>query len=650
MKKLLLSCLSFSLFVGVQAQSQNVAVRQNTSLVQKNKIENVNSSFFSTAQNRQHASNVIRAPRSTTNTYISSSYNAFGIIVTEANCLTANQATNTVLFTHRINPDIHGVGSATAYSGFIQPHFTSDYGVTWDSLIETSDQVNLCRYPSGTLYNRASNTVRDSLYTVVTGPITNGTNWMGNYFADIKLDGTNNTVNMALNATAGVTKQDYVRIGMQQMGQNKVVVTGGLYQNANGTTAATQMFRGGTINYGTWNAASNNFTWTIDSIKPHLKIKSLDNTKYTYSEVIPAFAEDGVTGYIIFSGVDSLATGSELSFQPIVYKTTNSGASWTQMPLFDYSSIPVINNKLMTTYDGVTKKAWYSMENGFDAVVDNANNLHIVCGVASATSVSPDSLDYAFIRADRKTYIFDTHTTTGGSWDAFLVDSLLTVPDTNTFIDSQTNTKMALDARIQATRTTDGSKIFYEWLDCDPTISQSLNAVPDIHAKGLDVATGNMTPTTTFTFDGIYYYMFASNIALVSGSTYNIPCTYSSARSGNDAITPFNHYFVSGVQFTDTDFGNGIQEYSSNGNLQISQNYPNPFNKTTSVNVTLKYSKNVSFDVFNTLGEKILTQNYDKLSTGTHTLTIDGSKLSAGVYFYTIKAGNDSITRKMIVQ
>src|SRR5205807_859763 len=137
----LLSCLSLTIFIGVQAQSQNTAVRQNTSFVQRNKVENLNPSFFGSA-NQNRASNIIKAPRSTSNRYLSSSYNAFGIIVTEANCLTANQATNTILFSHRINPDIYGVGLATQYSGFIQPHFTSDYGVTWDSLIETSDQVN----------------------------------------------------------------------------------------------------------------------------------------------------------------------------------------------------------------------------------------------------------------------------------------------------------------------------------------------------------------------------------------------------------------------------------------------------------------------------------------------------------------------------
>jgi len=50
------------------------------------------------------------------------------------------------------------------------------------------------------------------------------------------------------------------------------------------------------------------------------------------------------------------------------------------------------------------------------------------------------------------------------------------------------------------------------------------------------------------------------------------------------------------------------------------------------------------------LGEKMISHNYNQMSTGTHTITIDGIKLAAGVYFYTVKAGNDALTRKMIVK
>ncbi|RLC22849.1 MAG: hypothetical protein DRH21_07855, partial [Deltaproteobacteria bacterium] len=33
-----------------------------------------------------------------------------------------------------------------------------------------------------------------------------------------------------------------------------------------------------------------------------------------------------------------------------------------------------------------------------------------------------------------------------------------------------------------------------------------------------------------------------------------------------------------------------------------------------------------------------------------NTLTIDGSKLTPGIYFYTVRAGETTITKKMIVE
>jgi hypothetical protein len=38
------------------------------------------------------------------------------------------------------------------------------------------------------------------------------------------------------------------------------------------------------------------------------------------------------------------------------------------------------------------------------------------------------------------------------------------------------------------------------------------------------------------------------------------------------------------------------------------------------------------------------------MAAGSHSLTIDASVLAPGVYFYTVTAGAQTITRKMIVE
>ncbi|MBE9481352.1 MAG: T9SS type A sorting domain-containing protein [Bacteroidetes bacterium] len=81
----------------------------------------------------------------------------------------------------------------------------------------------------------------------------------------------------------------------------------------------------------------------------------------------------------------------------------------------------------------------------------------------------------------------------------------------------------------------------------------------------------------------------------------------------------------------------------------VSQNYPNPFNNTSIVIVRLEKVSQLSLEVFNLTGQKVYETNNGKVQSGSHTITIDASNLSSGVYFYTVFVGDDKITKKMIV-
>ena len=83
--------------------------------------------------------------------------------------------------------------------------------------------------------------------------------------------------------------------------------------------------------------------------------------------------------------------------------------------------------------------------------------------------------------------------------------------------------------------------------------------------------------------------------------------------------------------------------------LEISQNYPNPFNGQTFVQVTLNESSPVSMEVYTVTGQKVAMNDYGYKTAGTHTISIDGSQLTTGIYFYTVTAGENQVTRKMMV-
>ncbi len=84
--------------------------------------------------------------------------------------------------------------------------------------------------------------------------------------------------------------------------------------------------------------------------------------------------------------------------------------------------------------------------------------------------------------------------------------------------------------------------------------------------------------------------------------------------------------------------------------MEVSQNFPNPFSNETNVTVSLKQGSNLNLEVYNITGQKVIVKDYGYKSAGTFTMTISADELPTGVYFYTVEAGSQKVTRKMIVQ
>ncbi len=95
----------------------------------------------------------------------------------------------------------------------------------------------------------------------------------------------------------------------------------------------------------------------------------------------------------------------------------------------------------------------------------------------------------------------------------------------------------------------------------------------------------------------------------------------------------------------------GIEEQSAILNeSQVSQNQPNPFRGTTYVSVEVSEPCTVSLEVSNLAGQMVYAMPSRDLGAGTYRFGIDAGELTPGVYFYTVKAGGSSVTKKMIVE
>lgn len=82
----------------------------------------------------------------------------------------------------------------------------------------------------------------------------------------------------------------------------------------------------------------------------------------------------------------------------------------------------------------------------------------------------------------------------------------------------------------------------------------------------------------------------------------------------------------------------------------LQQNYPNPFNPETSIRFNLPSQSNVELKVFDITGRVVTTLvNNEIVAPGIKEVKFNASNLASGIYFYSIKAGSFTDTKKMIL-
>jgi len=81
----------------------------------------------------------------------------------------------------------------------------------------------------------------------------------------------------------------------------------------------------------------------------------------------------------------------------------------------------------------------------------------------------------------------------------------------------------------------------------------------------------------------------------------------------------------------------------------LSQNYPNPFNPTTTIEFAIPRSGQVDLSIYNVLGQKVSDLVNKRMNAGDYQVNFDASRLTSGVYLYSLRSGGYSITKKMMV-
>ncbi len=83
--------------------------------------------------------------------------------------------------------------------------------------------------------------------------------------------------------------------------------------------------------------------------------------------------------------------------------------------------------------------------------------------------------------------------------------------------------------------------------------------------------------------------------------------------------------------------------------FSLKQNYPNPFNPITRIEYSIPVKSKIKLVVFDILGREVLALVDGEEAAGNHSINFDGSRLSSGVYIYSLFSPAQILSKKMIL-
>lgn len=113
-------------------------------------------------------------------------------------------------------------------------------------------------------------------------------------------------------------------------------------------------------------------------------------------------------------------------------------------------------------------------------------------------------------------------------------------------------------------------------------------------------------------------------------------------------MTSEENYFETSVTVT------GVEGIDLPEAYSLSQNYPNPFNPSTTIKYYLPENCSVQLEIFDVSGKHIASLVNESQGKGPYAIDWNGkdqngNTVSSGTYFYRLKAGEETISKKMVL-
>lgn len=333
-------------------------------------------------------------------------------------------------------------------------------------------------------------------------------------------------------------------------------------------------------------------------------------------------------------------------------KSTDAGTNWTAIGIYlvypfqggyRYPTMNWLNKDVgLWNRNGIQK----TTDGGFNWTAAQFNNYTGIPKIKSATLLNETTgrarsyTGEMFFSNDGgltwDTYANDQDTT----WYYQVIDhdnsfAVCTTPDKKWKVKSSVNGGSTWQTKSILDPLTDGNNI-----DLVPAyfINDSTGIIVAKNNTLLHTIDGGNTWNHFNTLDTNFRYAYT----VTGRAKAALPFMAASLKDGR--IIAFHSYFNSVLT--------GIKESEINvtpTDYRLEQNYPNPFNPSTKISFGLPKESKVTIKVYDVLGSEIATIVNSSYTAGRHSIDFNASGLASGIYFYSLKTDEISITKKMIL-
>jgi hypothetical protein len=337
-------------------------------------------------------------------------------------------------------------------------------------------------------------------------------------------------------------------------------------------------------------------------------------------------------------------------------KSTDDGDTWAKTTIWE---CPYPLNA------GLVTDTFYNADGSHHLAIDNTGKIHVVFGINRAYSDGAGSFWFpgvdgvGYWNEDMPTFSSDLNALNPyGHPDSELIEDVNLIGwsqdvNGNGELDLLTDWGtyyLGLSSMVQIV-IDDLGQIIVLFSSVTEGYDNGIQNFRHIWARGSNDLGTTWGPFLDLNSDLVYIFDECIVPSVAANSDDNIYFAYQADNEPGMAVQgdedPYGDNYIRVMTVLKEDIIDGIGENQAIiGNHNVSQNFPNPFDQTTSFHVVLDMPADVGLEVTNLMGQRVYTIPAQRYQAGKTEMVISAEGLNPGVYFYTVRSGDDALQKK----